>query len=155
MRSKLLILLVVTSFGVVGCSEEVPTLPRPSSNSARPTISADALTEGPIKAFGLVMPLGATPRRKTPTTESFEVPADTTKTVAFLNSRLSVEQVLTDASKTTFEGARPKASPSQRVSVVVKPLSVNTEVIVRLQPERAPTPPDEGAAPEPEPPESD
>lgn len=146
---------LLLTLGLLACSDPVPALPGPSSSSARVTVSADDLTEGPVKAFGLAMPLGAAPRRKTPTTQSFEVPATTEKTVAFLSSRLTVDRMQTSPDKTTFEGARPKASPSNRVSVVVKPLSVNSEVIVRLQPERTPTPPDDDGVREPEPPESD
>ena len=146
---------LLLTLGMLACSDPVPALPGPSSGSARVAVSADDLTEGPVKAFGLAMPLGATPRRKTPTTQSFEVPANTEKTVAFLSSRLTIDRLQTSPDKTTFEGARPKASPSNRVSVVVKPLSVNSEVIVRLHPERTPTPPEDDGVREPEPPESD
>ena len=146
---------LLVTVGLLACSDPVPALPGASSSSARVMVSPDDLTEGPVKAFGLAMPLGASPQRKTPTTQSFEVPANTEKTVTFLSSRLTVDRVQTTSDKTTFEGARPKASPSNRVSVVVKPLSVNSEVIVRLQPERTPTPPDDDGVREPEPPESE
>jgi len=114
------------------CSERVPELPQPSKTTTPPSVSPDDLTEGRMVAFGLRLPLGASVKRKTPSSSSFEVPASYWATTKYVEGRLALDGSEKAPRKASFTGKASEDGP--RIQVVVRATSLITELIVRVDP---------------------
>ena len=114
------------------CSERVPELPQPSKATTPPSVAPDDLTEGRMVAFGLRLPLGASVKRKTPSSSSFEVPASYWATTKYVEGRLALDGSEKAPRKASFTGKASEDGP--RIQVVVRATSLITELIVRVDP---------------------
>jgi hypothetical protein len=114
------------------CSEPVPELPQPTKVATTSTVSPNDLAEGRLVAFGLRLPAGASVKRKTPSSSSFEIPAEYWATVKYVEGRLTLDSREKAARKASFTGTTAKESP--RIHVVVRATSLATELTVRVDP---------------------
>jgi hypothetical protein len=117
---------------VPACAEPVPELPQPRKVATTSTVSPDDLAEGRLVAFGLRLPAGASVKRKTPSSLSFEIPADYWATVKYVEGRLTLDSREKSARKASFTGIAAKDGP--RIHVVVRASNLTTEITVRVDP---------------------
>ncbi len=127
---------------VVACADAIPEgppeptptgAPQLATSSTVPAKPAIDVTLGRETAFGLQLPRGARARTDTPASKTFSVPLNRNRTVAFLRTRLG-EVIADDAPlQTTLEGTVLSSAARPRVIVVVRDVTLTSEVLVRLE----------------------